>query len=105
VILALAFLFLPAIGPVSGDALSYSVTRKLGGSVTLGVSPCRDRGDVLICEVPDASNSGSATYRVRRDGRCWKALKVRPGEEVPLPKRSSGCVRFRDQLRLFDRLP
>jgi hypothetical protein len=105
VILALAFFLLPSIGAVSRDALNYSVTREVGGSVALGVSPCRERQDAWRCEVQDASNSGSAVYRVRRDGRCWTAVKVRSfGEEVPLAPRASGCVDFRDQLRLLDRL-
>ncbi len=101
----LAFSFLPAVGSPSAQALNYSVTREVDGSVTLGVSAC-DRGqDVWVCEVYDESNSGSATYRVRLDGSCWTAVKTGGfGEEVPLPQRASGCVRFRDQLRLFDRI-
>jgi hypothetical protein len=100
---ALDFLYL-TVGPVSGSALNYSVTRQVGGSVALGVPECRDRQGVWVCEVPDASNSGSATYRVRRDGRCWTALRIRSGAEFPLPRRASGCLSFRDQLRLFDRI-
>jgi hypothetical protein len=100
---ALDFLYL-TFGPISGEALNYSVTRQVGGSVALGVPECRDRQDVWVCEVPDASNSGSATYRVRRDGRCWTAQKLAADEEIPLPPRASGCLSFRDQLRLFDRI-
>jgi hypothetical protein len=105
-----AFMWLPAIGSPSEDALQYSLSRRAGGGVLMAtIYGCERRAPELqICEVPDANGSGSATYRVRLDGRCWDAHKISPNhrEEGPpfLARRVSGCVEFRDQVRLFDRI-
>ena len=105
VALAAGYWFMPALGAVSRDTLLYSVTTEVGGN-TLGVVEygCRLEEELATCEVPDASASGAATYRVRRDGRCWSARKVSGGEEVPLRGRASHCVTLAEQLRLFHRL-
>ena len=80
VLLLAAFLFLPAIGAPSDEALAYSLTQEAGGSVLLGVSGCQERpAGVQICNVSDTSNSGSGRYRVRMDGgRCYHARKTSP---------------------------
>jgi hypothetical protein len=110
----LAFLYLPAIGSFSTRALSYSVTKEAGGSVIAGpASPCRrteGRGNRngerrYRCSIGDSGGSGGAMYTVRVEGRCWKARRVRDfGFEGELKRRVEGCVRWRDQLRLFDRI-
>ena len=111
VLLAVSFLWLPAIGSPSSRALQYSLTRNAGGSLLLGggLYDCRRRPSaVWICEVPDISNSGTARYRVLMHGRrCWHARKVSPDkweEGPPLERHVSGCVKWRDQVRLMDRV-
>ena len=106
--LAAAFLWLPAIGSPSEDALQYSLTRKAGGSLlSAGVYHCEQGPKpVRLCDVSDAHSSDKGRYRVRMDGsRCWHARKVSPNswEEGPpyLKRRVSGCVKWRDQVRLF----
>lgn len=110
---ALAFLYLPAVGSVSPRALNYSVTKKAGGSVIASVGPCRRSGErdkrggerVYRCSVSDSGGSGGATYVVKVDGRCWKARRLgKGGFDGELRRRADGCVRWRDQLRLFDRI-
>ena len=107
VLAALAFLFLPALGDFSPRALNYSVTKKAGGSVLAGpISPCRKaRKRVFRCSVSDSGGSGGATYVVTVDGHCWKARRVGAGGfEGDLARRIEGCVKWRDQLRLADRI-
>ena len=105
-----AFFWLPAIGGPSNDALQYSVAREVGGGLLVNIFECQDRSaSVRICEVSDASGSGSARYRVQMEGRrCWHALKITPNtyeESRPyLDRRATGCVGFRDQIRFFDRI-
>jgi hypothetical protein len=110
-LLVAAFFLLPAIGSPSGDALQYSLTRNAGGSLVLGgVYDCERRSSAIqVCDISDAHNSGKGRYRVRMDGRrCYHARKFSPDawEEGPphLEHRVSGCVKWRDQLRLMDRL-
>jgi hypothetical protein len=104
-----ALLWLPAIGSPSGDSLRYSLMRGAGGSLLMGdLYACEERpSGMRICEVPDAQNSGFARYRVRLDGRCWHARKVSPDrweeQVVPMRRNLSGCVQFRDQVRLVER--
>jgi membrane protein implicated in regulation of membrane protease activity len=109
VLLIAAWLWLPAIGSPSGDAVRYSITREVGGSTSaVGLHTCETRtSGLLVCEVADVSSSGFARYRVRLDGRCWRARKVSPDhweEQIkPMKRRASGCVEFRDQLRFYER--
>jgi hypothetical protein len=104
------FVWLPAIGQPSPQALEYSLTRAADGSLGGFAPGCDERGrDQWRCHVSDSHGSGSGTYRLRMDGRrCWRARKVSPNnhEEGPpfLPRRTSGCVMWRDQLRLYSRL-
>lgn len=103
----LAFLYMPAIGSPSPAALHYSVAREVGGSVLAsGGTRCRRaRERVFRCSVSDASGSGGAVYVVRRDGRCWRARRTNAGGgERELKKRATGCVKWRDQIRLADRI-
>jgi hypothetical protein len=109
VLLILAFFLLPAIGSPSGDALQYSLTRNAGGSLLFsGVYDCEQRSpSIRVCDVSDAHSSDKGRYRVRMDGRrCYHARKISPDawEEGPpyLEHRVSGCVKWRDQLRLMD---
>ena len=107
VLAAGAFVFLPAVGSFSREALNYSVSKRVGGSVVVGVDPCRRQArDRFRCEVADKSGSGGASYLVTVNGRCWKARRLgRARFEGELARRKSGCVKWRDQLRLFDRNP
>jgi len=102
-----AFLFVPAIGGVSGKALDYSVIREADGSYVLGVDACQRKDDeVWKCGVVDQQGSTTVSYRVTMSGsRCWRAEKISRFREdgPPLEPRPSGCVKLRDQLRLFDR--
>jgi hypothetical protein len=99
-----AFLYLPAIGSFSAKALDHSVTDRVGGQL-LFIHPCRRTGrHAFRCEVADSRGSGGATYVVAAHGRCWKARRLgRASSEGKLKRRASGCVRWRDQLRLLDR--
>ena len=105
-----AFFFLmPAVGSFSDEALHYSVSRQVGGSLLSGgeIYECRRRSQRLwSCEVEDPGGSGSAVYEVRRSGRrCWSARDTgRSGTEQPLPTRADGCVGLRDQARVFYRI-
>jgi len=97
----------PAIGPVSGTALGYSVAGGVGGS-TLFDDPCRSVGPKQsACELFDPSSSGSEMFRVTTTERsCWSATRLssRDTEWFKPPRRADGCVMLSDQLRLFDRL-
>jgi hypothetical protein len=104
-----ALIWLPAIGSPSDDSVRYSLMRRAGGSMLTGdLFECQPRSAaVRVCDVPDIQNSGVATYRVLMEGRCWRARKVSPDareEQIPpMKRRVSGCVEFRDQVRLFER--
>jgi hypothetical protein len=92
--------YLAVRGRVTEKSLAYSVARK-GGEVTL-LEPCRRRrDDAWRCSVSDDGGSSSTAYSVRVDGRCWHARAQASAES---PRRLSGCVGLRDQIRLFDRL-
>jgi len=76
-----AYLTLPAFGSVSQEALLLSVANR-SGSHGLGSFFCERRpGGYSECDVAiPTSDSETATYRVRRDGRCWRAVLLdRPG--------------------------
>jgi hypothetical protein len=102
-----AFLWFPAIGSPSSEALQASLTREVDGAgIGIGIFDCVPRGrSVRVCTVSDAHGSGAAEYRMHVDGRrCWRARKISPdrAEEGPPPyldRDASGCVRLRDQLR------
>ena len=104
---AAAYLFLPALGPVSPDALNYSLAAETNGTGLWGLPGCaRDRArEAWRCEVWDESVSGTHTYVVERRGRrCWHARLLHDaGEGVPR-RRASGCVALRHQLRFAERL-
>lgn len=106
---ALAYVYVPAFGPPSGNALNHSIAREVGGSVpTLGDERClRDGEAAWNCGVYDSQASGTVWYRVAVIEGCWRAQK-RKGqgfeEGPPLKRRASGCVKARDQLRLVQRL-
>lgn len=73
-----SFLWLPAIGSVSAEALHTSVSREVGGGTFLAeVYQCRQGpGRRWTCVIEDPAGSGSAEYQVRRHGRCWQARRV-----------------------------
>jgi hypothetical protein len=108
VVTLLVFLFLPAIGGASRAALSYSVTREVGAGVVFGSHGCfRAKGPGWRCHVEGSQGSSSTVYyRVTMDGdHCWQAIKTTRHEDAaPRKPRASGCVKFRDQLRLGERL-
>jgi hypothetical protein len=101
-----AYLWLPAIGTPSPKALQYSVAREVGSDLALDVGTCREvEQSGWRCEVFDGHGSEMVTYALALDGRCWRAVKRTNGEEgPPLANRASACVRWRDQLRLYQRL-
>jgi hypothetical protein len=108
VLAVLALLFLPAIGGVSAKALNYSVAREADGSVTPGFESCRrhKKEGPWTCAVLDRQGSDTVAYRVRMTGsRCWRGRKISRFTEdgPPLEHRPTGCVKFRDQLRLVAR--
>jgi len=96
-----AFFRVPALGSISGEALNYSVTNKVGGNLALGVGPCHERrGGGWGCTVPDAERSGAVGFRVNLRGRCWRAERVSPqGEGPPLASGASGCVSLCEQAK------
>lgn len=99
----LAYLFLPAIGSISPDALTLSIAREVDGGIE---DPCkRKNGSRWACVMWDSGESGSARYRLRLHGNCWQATTddTKTTESV-FPARASGCVKLRDQLRPADRL-
>ena len=101
--LAVAYLYAPAIGDVSGKALQRSVTRELDGAGTGGPQACRRlREGRWRCSVQRfQGDSGPPSYSVRmRDRRCWTAT-LRTGDNEPLPRRATGCVNLRDQRPRF----
>ncbi len=100
VVLMASFLWLPAIASVSAEALHYSVTRELGGGLVFEGYDCRPlSGRLWTCEVEDPAGSGSAVYRVIREGRrCWTARRESGSTGQPLPRAAEGCVKWRDQL-------
>jgi hypothetical protein len=108
--LVAGYLWLPAIGDPSPQALQYSLTRAAGGEVSGSLPGCDKRGrNRWRCDVSDSHGSGSGTYRLRMAGtRCWRARRVSPktdgGEPRYPPRRTTGCVMWRDQLRLASRL-
>jgi hypothetical protein len=103
---AAAYVLLPAVGPVSSDALNYSLAAKTNGTGIWGLPGCARsrRRDVWHCEVWDESQSGTDTYVVKRHGRrCWSARLAGTGGEGRPRRRVSGCVKLRHQLRLAER--
>ena len=105
-----AYVYSPAIGTPSAKALNYSLGTEVGGAPLLGdVYKCKPRGERLWqCDVADSQGSGSATYRLRIEGRlCWHAWKLTPDsreEGEPLKRRANACVKLHDQVRLLTRL-
>jgi hypothetical protein len=102
-ILIAAYIFVPAIGTVSAQALHHSVSGVVGGSYAAGPRSCHaPHGTTHRCDVLAASGSYPTRYTVRLDGRCWTAR--RSATDHSLPARAHGCVKLRDQLRLLDRV-
>ena len=107
IVLGAAYLYLPAVGAVSGEALQYSLARELGGQrvVDDGNTCVRRVPGIWRCAVDDREGSNNeVTYELTRRGRrCWDAVAVTAGRGE-LAQRVSGCVGARDQLRLAQRL-
>jgi hypothetical protein len=99
--LAVAYLYAPAVGNVSGKAVQHSVVRELDGTGGAGApSACRRvREGRWRCSVQRfQGDSSPPSYSVRmRDRRCWTAT-LRVGDNEPLARRATGCVDLRDQL-------
>ena len=102
----LAWLWMPAVGSVSPEALQYSIAAKTGGGIPfVGFETCRRTHRGWRCQIPDSGNSGSWRYAVERNGyRCWEARLIADGGEGVAPRRASGCVELRHQLRIGARL-
>lgn len=105
-VFVLMWLFAPAVGPVSKEALYWSVAGDVGGTSLLGSRGCRlRRGTEWRCAILDGQGSGTADYVVWLDGDCWRARRTSAESfEGQMAERASGCVKFRDQLRLLDRV-
>jgi hypothetical protein len=101
----LGYLTLPAFGSVSQEALLSSVANRSGSDAVSSLFCERRRGGYSECHVAiPISDSETATYRVRMVGqRCWRAVL---GDEagLGLELRPHGCVKLRDQIRLWSRV-
>jgi hypothetical protein len=77
--------------PVVNDETLLDSVRSEVGSFGSGGRCVHQRDALWRCDVPDASGSGGATYRVRvGDGVCWRAnSESRSGEA---PRSMQGCV-------------
>jgi hypothetical protein len=100
-LLVAAYIYVPAIGDVSGEALHVDLVTEAGGTTGLGPQSCRKRTSTTWrCSVFAKGGSDPATYSVRmRDRTCWTARRSesqRGGDR--LDRRARGCVRLRDQL-------
>ena len=85
---------------VDARSLGYSVSSAAGSVLA---ERCRAGDGRWRCGVTDGS--GGTTYAVVVDGHCWRARRVaRNGGERRFPRRLSGCVGIRDQVRLLNRL-
>jgi hypothetical protein len=96
-----AYLFAPV--PVGATTLRGSVERETDSAGLAG--ECRHLdGPRWRCDVADTQGSGSATYAVEVDGRCWQARRSSPDHytEGPMPARAAGCTRLRDAISLLD---
>jgi hypothetical protein len=85
--------------------LAYSVGRHAGSPSSDGRCVRHDRE--WRCPAADQSSSESADYEVRLDGRCWSADRIGPrpdATEGGLHDRVTGCVGFRDHVRIFERV-
>jgi hypothetical protein len=89
---------LPPIGSYSPEALSHSLMGEIHGDTA--ASHCwREGRRVYTCSASEGSDE--ASYRVTTDGRCWKARRT---SGYTYSTHARGCVGWRDQLRLFDRI-
>ena len=96
--------FLPA--EVTADSLGYSLHRE-ADSPRGSSAECRARGaHEWRCRAVPSSGGERPIYRVSiGEGTCWTARIVDGGGgATPMPRRLEGCVRVRDQVRLFERL-
>jgi hypothetical protein len=94
--------YLWASVPLTAKTLTNSVERE-SGSAGIGGECSRNGSARWRCEVTDGEGSGTATYEVSTDGSCWRARRTSPVQftEVPMPARSDGCTRLRDQYPLL----
>ena len=106
VVFVAVVLFAPAVGPISPNALYWSVSLEVGGTQLFGSDGCtKQHGRRWICQITDGQGSGSAAYDVVLEGDCWQARRT-PGEtsfEGSMAIRASDCVGLRDQVRLLER--
>jgi hypothetical protein len=102
--LVAAYLYAPALGNVSGNAMQGSVVRELDATAGAGApKACRRiREGRWRCSVQRFDgDSAPPSYSVRmRDRRCWTAT-LRSGDSEPLTRRATGCAGLRDQLPRF----
>jgi hypothetical protein len=110
VVLLVALFTLPAVGSVSAEALTYSLTREAGGDMlSTDLYTCEPRSEPTYrCQVGETNGaSGGFTYRLRTRGRrCWSAVRTPPSSDdalTSLPRRLTGCAKWRDQVRLVER--
>lgn len=96
------YFFVPATGFSSGT-LHSSVAREADrGTWPTGCERHAKGG--WSCWVT-TNGSDEIIYRVEMDGsRCWHGRRVWGGGADPPPKELDGCIKLRDQIRLFDRL-
>lgn len=97
----LTYLFAPA--PVGTKSLRGSLERETGSAGFTGECK-RSAGADWRCDVADRQGSGTASYTVEVDGRCWRARRSSPDHysEGPMPARAAGCTRLRDAISLLD---
>src|SRR4051794_5111830 len=100
----LIFFFAPATR-FSPEALHNSVAREVGRAM-YGETGCnRHVKGGWSCSLYDLSGSGFEDYRVEMDGsRCWHGVHRASGGKGDIPANLHGCLKVRDQIRLWDRL-
>jgi hypothetical protein len=95
-----AYLLVPM--PLTAKSLKNSLERE-SGSAGIGGECSRRGGERWRCDVTDGQGSGTASYKVTADGRCWRARRTSSSHftETPMPARPGGCTRLRDQYPLL----
>jgi hypothetical protein len=78
---------------LTAKSLAASVEGKTGSSAVLDSGTCSRRSTTAwLCEVPDTSGSGTASYSLTvTSERCWRAQRV-GGHPASMSDTASGCV-------------
>jgi hypothetical protein len=99
VAILIGYVYLPAIGALSGGTLAHTVAQEVGSTP---FRACTQGKESWTCLVNDFESSGAVEYAVTVHGRCWTARSV--GDRGSFSESASGCAKFNDQVRLLSRL-